>query len=260
MKDVSEEIIQEVAFNLNNDPVAKKRFCQSFGLDHKKMVFEALRNISKLFPDTPVKLMKDVFVALKLYDLVELLEKAKPRILRPAHPMKEIEKLTNARNLPSTFYSRSAVFIIDNTVADDTAERIGSFFKAVNSQSKVTAITSKPLMEISDVLRKLEKTRRLWNLEPGGAERARKNLETDLADRQRAIRDRGCIEYSELRSSFNRALETLEERKKWNEEEKPKVDKEIKQKQKERNREKEKLQMAISTALDEWIGSEGWWK
>lgn len=93
---------------LEIDPVAKKRFCQSFGLDPKKIFSEALRNISKLFPDTPVRLLKDFFVALKLYDFGELLEKAKPRILRPAHPMKEIEKLTNARNFPSAFYTKTS--------------------------------------------------------------------------------------------------------------------------------------------------------
>ena len=161
LKDVSEEIIDQMALNLEGDPVAKTRFCQSFGLDPKKMFSGVLRNISKLFPDTPVRLLKDVFVALKLYDFVELLEKAKPRMLRPAHPIKEIEKLTNARNFPSTVYSKTSVLIIEHitTFADDTSERIDSFFKAVNSQSKVTAITSKPLMEISDVLRKLERTR-----------------------------------------------------------------------------------------------------
>ena len=135
-----------------------------------------------------------------------------------------------------------------------------SFFKAVNSQSKLTAITSKPLMVISDVLRKLDRTRRNMNLEPGDAERMRKKLETRLAERLRVIRDSGDIEHPKLKSSFNTELEKLEERKKGNEDEKPKLDKEIRQKQEERNREKEKLQMAISTALDEWIGSEGWWK
>lgn len=145
-------------------------------------------------------------------------------------------------------------------VADDTSERIESFFKAVTSQSKLTAITSKPLMEISDVLRMLERIRRNMNLEPGEAERMRKKLETRLAERLRVIRDSGDIEHPKLKSSFNRALEKQEEREKWNEEEKPKIERDIRQKQEERNREKEKLQMAISTALDEWIGSEGWWK
>lgn len=51
---------------LEIDPVAKKRFCQSFGLDPKKIFSEALRNISKLFPDTPVRLLKDFFVARKV--------------------------------------------------------------------------------------------------------------------------------------------------------------------------------------------------
>ena len=138
------------------------------------------------------------------------------------------------------------------TVADDTAKRIDSFFKAVNSQNKVTAITTKPLMEISDALRKLERTFRKLNLEPGDAEREQKMLET-------RAKQSPFGSFIVSRDTSHK-LEKLEKRKKWNEEEKPKIDKEIKQKQQERNREKEKLQMAISTALNEWIGSEGWWK
>ena len=80
-------------------------------------------------------------------------------------------------------------------------------------------------------------------------------METYLAERLGGFWGSGGIAPSELR-----APEMLEVRKKWKEQKKPKLDKEIKQKREERNREKEKLQMAISTALDEWIGSEGWWK
>ena len=265
LKDLSKAMIEEMAFKLESDPVAMKRFCQSFGLDPQKTFYGVLKNIRELFPDTPVRLLKDVFVAIKLYDLVELLEKAKPRTLRPAHPMKEIEKLANAGNFPSTFYIKPAVLIIDNTttLGDDTAKRIESFFKSVNSQSKVTAITAKPLIEIRHVLEELEKTRRQWNLEPGAAERTQKTWETRLAEVQRYMKDCGDrlnLKVKKTESSLKMQLEKLKEKEKWNEEEKPKIDKEIKQKKEERIGEIEKLQMNILSVLDEWTGSEGWLK
>ena len=85
-----------------------------------------------------------------MYDLVELLEKVKPRTLRPALPLKEIEKLPNASNRPAKFYSRAEVLIIDpnNNNTGDSVERIGSFFKTFNSRSKVTKLTAKPAMDL----------------------------------------------------------------------------------------------------------------
>ena len=35
-----------------------------------------------MFPGTPVKLLKEVFEALQLYDLIDLLEEVKPRATR----------------------------------------------------------------------------------------------------------------------------------------------------------------------------------
>ena len=71
-------------------------------------------NIGKIFPDTPVKLLKEVFEALKLFDFAEFLEKAtKPRTLRPALPLKEIENLSNVNNRPTKVYSKAKVLIVD---------------------------------------------------------------------------------------------------------------------------------------------------
>ena len=99
-------------------------------------------------------MLKEVFEALQLFDFAELLEKAtKPRTLRPALPLKEIEKLSNVSNRPTKVYSKAEVLIIElcggpQTAADNDrndAERVGSFFKALNSQNEITTLTSNHL-------------------------------------------------------------------------------------------------------------------
>ena len=151
LKDLSENVVEELTFKLGIDPGVMVQFFQAFGLcafqsvwafqafgfDPKKILMSSilsiLRNIRELYPDTSVTTSKNVAEALKLYDLVELLDKAKPRELRPALSLKEIENLTNANNRPTRFFSDVAVLIIDH----NEAEKIESFFKALNSQHEV---------------------------------------------------------------------------------------------------------------------------
>ena len=104
--------------------------------------------IRELFPDTPVTLLRDVFEKLQLYDLVDLLEKVKPRTLRPAFPMKEMDKLVNARKQrPPKFYRKAEVLIIEYSgrapLDAPSVERIGSFFQSINSQNQVNKVTVK---------------------------------------------------------------------------------------------------------------------
>ena len=75
---------QDLTFRLKSDKVALERFYRSFGLNPMKLHTKELLGIKDLFPHTPIKMLKDVFEALKLYDLAELL--------------KEIEKLPSANN------------------------------------------------------------------------------------------------------------------------------------------------------------------
>lgn len=121
---------------------------QSFGLDREKMHYRGLEKIRELFPDTPVTLLRDVFEKLQLHDLVDLLEKVKPRTLRPAFPMKEMDKLVNARKQrPPKFYRKAEVLIIEYSgrapLDAPSVERIGSFFQSINSQNQVTKVTVK---------------------------------------------------------------------------------------------------------------------
>ena len=93
LKDIPTRLTTELMCRLENDPLAKKWFYESFGLPVTYTISDVLENISEFFPDTPIKLLKDVFQALELHDLVEILERAlKPRTLRPTLPLKEIKK------------------------------------------------------------------------------------------------------------------------------------------------------------------------
>ena len=169
LKDLSKEVTEELTSKLNRNKDVLNRFYRSFGLDPDLLHDELdRRNIGKVFPDTPVKLLKDVFEALKLFDLAEFLEKAtKPRTLRPALPLKEIsDKLSSVSNRPTKVYSKAKVLIVDvceacETSADNDAETAGSFFKAQNSQNEVTTLKTDSfkdlLADLNDLTRGMRK-------------------------------------------------------------------------------------------------------
>ena len=104
----------------------------------------------KLFPDTPVKLFKDVLEALQLYDLVELLEKPRPvRSLRAALPLQKIEKLRKSTDSrPTTYHSSVAVLIITDEKNHHT-EGMERFFKGLSSKSDVTVLEWKVLPRVA---------------------------------------------------------------------------------------------------------------
>ena len=138
----------ELTSRLLSDPTALDRFYRSFGLDSTKFYSRRGQwSITEFFPDTPIKMLKEVFEALKLYDLVELLERVtKPRTLHPALSLKEIETLQDASNRPTKFYNKAEVLIIQNDegVVGNNAEKIGTFFKTLNSQTQVTTLSMEP--------------------------------------------------------------------------------------------------------------------
>ena len=155
LKDLSKELTEELTSKLNRNKDVLNRFYRSFGLDPDLLHGDLdPRNIGIIFPDTPVKLLKEVFEALKLYDFAELLEKAtKPRTLRPALPLKEIEKLSSVSNRPTKVYSKAKVLIVDlfeacETSADNDVETAGSLFKAQNSRNEVTTLRTDSFKEL----------------------------------------------------------------------------------------------------------------
>lgn len=277
LNDLSEDVTAELTSKLRSDPVTLERFYQSFGLDPKKLSARGLRNIGEFFPDTPVKLLKEVFEALRLYDLVELLEKVtKPRTLRPALSLKEIEKLPNVSDRPTKFYSKVQVLIIeysDSAARDDDAERIGSFFKGLNPLSQVTTLRAKPPGELLEDLAKLRESQRKKEDEVLIAE-SREAMLKDLLEkkipsswyggerrmiwwsRERFIPDTNeqllSLFYKEEPEMKKELKELAEKREQWTKKRIPVIE-EIKQKEKELKEENEKFEVAVSDVIDKWI-------
>ena len=152
-KDLGGEVIKKLEGRLKNDETALKQIFQSFGIDRLRA--STFSGILSMFPDTPVKLLKEVFEALQLYDLIDLLEEGKPRAtrsLRPVLRLQEIEKLRNPNDRPISYHSSVAVLIIDFLETCDTEENfdtkgIEKFFKGLNTKSEVTVMRCRNVIE-----------------------------------------------------------------------------------------------------------------
>ena len=275
---------EELTFRLNRNKDIQNQFYRSFGL-HPDLPYDELTNIRIIFPDTPVKMLKEVFEALQLFDFAELLEKAtKPRTLRPALPLKEIEKLSNVSNRPTKVYSKAEVLIIElcegpQTAADNDrndAERVGSFFKALNSQNEITTLTSnhlkKSLVEL-DYLVKVKKEEETVDRREGEREKYLKTLLENREVRKRffqylppgskLVLEKGeagigrlegrLVPQDEEESALKKQLNELtESRKKWNNERKPSIEEQIQEKEEELQNETEKLEIGVSAVIDKW--------
>ena len=154
-KDLTEEVTSELRRRIVADSDSARLILQSFGITHDIILQHPIRNVAdvfNIFPNTPVKLLKDVFEALQLYDLVELLEKpANPfatRSLQPALSLDEIRKLRNTAGRPISYHSRAAVLIFAADTQDSSVKGIETFFKDLNLNSKVTVIHLKGLLGI----------------------------------------------------------------------------------------------------------------
>ena len=184
------ELTEELTSKLNRNKDVLNRFYRSFGLDPDLLHDELdRRNIGKIFPDTPVKLLKEVFEALKLYDFAEFLEKAtKPRTLRPALPLKEIEKLSSVSNRPTKVYSKAKVLIVDvceacETSADNDIETAVSFFKAQNSRNEVTTLKTDSFKELLADLDDLARRKREEREDDSRAQRREAHLKSLLENK-----------------------------------------------------------------------------
>ena len=151
LKDINDEVIRKLDRRLIYDQTAAEQISQSFGIERSLIYSRTIRFkvILYMFPDTPVKLLKEVFEALQLYDLIDLLEEGKPRAtrsLRPALRLQEIEKLRNPDDRPISYHSSVAVLIIDFAETCDT-EGIKKFFKGLNTKSEVTVMRCRNVIE-----------------------------------------------------------------------------------------------------------------
>ena len=136
---MNERVISEIKERLKRDPAAFKRVIQSL----QPSRLSSFSTIVRLFPDTPVTMLKDVFEALQLYDLLELLEikSIKPhRSLQLAYLLDEIKKLNGVADLPTTYHSCGAVLIITDDENVSSSSAIKTFFTDLDNKSDVTEI------------------------------------------------------------------------------------------------------------------------
>ena len=112
-------------------------------------------------------MLKDVFEALQLYDLLELLEiksAIKPHSsLQLANTLDEIKKLNGVADLPTTYHSCGAVLIITDDENVSSASAIKTFFTDLDNKSDVTEI----LIQETPTLRHLNEEIKVMILEIG---------------------------------------------------------------------------------------------
>ena len=144
MAHVDTRVISEIQGRLERDHDAFKRVLQSFGISKTPLRWRNFSSIFQLFPDTPVTMLKDVFEALQLYDLLELLEiqsAIKPhRSLQLAYTLDEIKKLNGVADLPTTYHGCGAVLIITDDEEVSGAPAIKTLFTDLDNKSDVTEI------------------------------------------------------------------------------------------------------------------------
>ena len=138
------KVISEIRERLRRDGDVFKRVLQSFGITKNTLPLRNFSSIFQLFPDTPVTMLKDVFEALQLYDLLELLEiksAIKPHSsLQLANTLDEIKKLNGVADLPTTYHSCGAVLIITDDENVSSASAIKTLFTDLDNKSDVTEI------------------------------------------------------------------------------------------------------------------------
>ena len=224
----------------------------------------------------------------------EFLEKAaKRRTLRPALPLKEIEKLSKVSNRPTKVYSKAKVLIVE--FGEDyrtSVETAASVFRAQNSRNEVTTSSFNGL---SADLDKLLKSKRDDESEDRKAREREEDLkmllQNKIADsynkwktRREKLERQSDVDYDsyweedyeiarqheatfltktdEQRLSVfykeepemkNELKELTEKIEKWKNERKPLIEKQIKQKEEELKKEIEKLEMTVLSVIDEWI-------
>ena len=145
---MNERVIFEIQERLNRDHDAFKRVLQSFGITQNPLRLGNFSSIFQLFQDTPLTMLRDVFEALQLYDLLELLEIKlikPPSSLQLAYTLDEIKKLNGVADLPTTYHSRGAVLIITDDENVSSASAIKTFFTNLDNKSEVTEILTQEI-------------------------------------------------------------------------------------------------------------------
>ena len=250
---------------LRADEAALEKFHQYFGLKMGEEYF--LKEMKQMVPDTAVSVLKECFEALRLYDLVEIMEEVKPRSLRPAVSPEQIEKLRRADDRPTKYHSDVAVLVVKHNVEEDTVgrddtEKIETFFKDLNSRNEVAIISLCISQETREFRREIKERKsgvELYFVE----DMYKKDLEDILQQTERLEKDlkevmqmeKGCEEgQSDLELQLSR-LKQQEFRSRSKLENIVKERKQVKRDYKELEKESAK---PIWTAMDELIHNQGW--
>ena len=267
MKDLSDDVTRKLTEMLQADEAALEKFYQFFGL--KMEGWFPLEEIKQMFPDTAVSVLKECFEALRLYDLVEIMEKVKPRCLRPAVSPEQIEKLRRADDRPTKYHSNVAVLVVNHIVEDDIveredAEKIEIFFKDINSQNEVATIALASTQETNEVFREIRERNlgmRYYHLRE---DRCKKDLEKLLQRKARLEKELEEVMQMEKARLQRRSLEQkLKELKEQELRCRGKLENVAKEKE-QVQRDFEKLKelekentKPLSTAIDKWIHNQG---
>lgn len=219
--------------------------------------------IFDLFPDTPVKLLKEVFEALQLYDLAELLEKDKPRSLRSALPLEEIKKLRQCSDRPTVFHSQVAVLIIDDAKENASVKNIISFFKDLSSDSKTDVVSLESLqkaMKITGELKERKLFEKQWNRQWKNLKAMKENFEERIKKKSLEGKKNLLDEFDDEEIPLWRRLQFRDpyffsraEESEVEGADEVKLQEEIKEKEKLVKDELKNVEEAISSIMDVWI-------
>ena len=271
LKDLSSDVIEELDLRLQGDNASMKKLYQFFGLNpgpHRL----GLTDLKNLFPDTAVSVLKKCFEALWMYDLADIMEKVRPRSLRPAVSPEQIEKLRRSGNRPTKYHSDVAVLVVKHTIGEEdivknkTPEKIETFFKDLNSRIEVAIISLASSQETREVLREIkQRGPDLKYYHASENRRLKKNLEWVLqwkASLEKELEEAMQMEKGrkQRRNDLERELKNVKQRELEYRSQLEKIVKEREQRKwefeklKELEKENEK---PISTAMDEWIHNKG---
>ena len=270
LKDLSDDVTREWIGRLQADEAALEKFYQFFGLklgDWNPLRGKfPLREIKNLFPDTAVSVLKECFEVLRLYDLVELLEKVRPRSLCPAVSPEQIENLRRTDDRPTKYHSDVAVLVVDFTVEGNIFERederkIETCFKDLNSLNEVAIISIS--QETRNAVCEMKKINNRISVRYRREDRMRESLESILQqkallelEKERKKRRQSWneldlkLELSALEKevlTYRNQLEIIAKAKKKEERDTEKLE-EL----------KKEITKPISRALNKWIHNKGW--
>ena len=244
------------------------------------MHYVDLSKTRELFPDTPVKMLKEVCEALQLFDLVELLDKeTKPKTLRPALPLREIEKLPSANNRPTKIYTKAEVLIIrcsGKEGEDYGSEKFGHFFKLLNTKNQVTELTANSSRNLHEQLDELKHSERSNEYDMFHEEQRERGLklclqkklpfslygrralsavlkkfsgETFIQPESQELSSMFYEEEAEMKKELRKATKAIELSTK----ERISITGEIKEREEELKKETEKFKITVLTQMDNWI-------